>query len=267
MANIQVPDVNMDSYFNSCVDEKIRGSYIHDWLGCKGFADVKRIVELEGWDMGVAQGLALMEKIKIPKLPSVCRKKVWGQTGTAINMGRLYSGSADKCWQSTRKEITKKKTSRRGSVNILIDISANSSITHEQFYWRGALGCLVAKALQSSGRNVRVLAAFSVNGAVCDSGYAGAKNITSVLNIKDYGQHVELNTMFAITALAGAARYYFFKSILSCPAKINSSLGRPSALMTDHFTPILDNNPTIIIENVWTERTALQRASQIIDGL
>ncbi len=267
MSNIQVPSHNMDKYLNSCVNES-KHSDIKSWLGCSGFAEVKRIVELEGWNEGVEKGKMLMDKIVVPKLPSVRRKKIWGQTGTSINMSKLYSGSSDKCWQTTKREITKDRKAKRGSINILIDLSVNCTMTSEQFFWKGALGTILAQALTKSGRNVRVLGAFSVNNWTNNGrDFEGYKNCTSVLNIKDFGQPVELNTMFAITALAGTARYYFFKAMLATSAKVNSHLGSPSPLNTSYFEPILDGNPTILIEDVWSETTALRRAEKIIDEL
>ena len=266
MSNIQVPAVNAAEWADTIRHRSEDSS--ERWLGCRGgVSEVRRLVELEGWALGVAQGQELMEKLVIPKLPSVRRKKCWGPTGHTLNIQRMYSGSADKAWQRTYKDPTLNKTSRRGAINLIVDLTVGSCRNANAFFWKGAITCVLAKKLMQSGRNVRVIGAFSVSGFTDDYYYEGRKNLTMALTIKDYGRPVEYNSMFAVTALAGCARYYFFKSILSLSCKIREGIGRPARLNTDNLEPILDANSAIIIEDIWTREAALARAEKIIEDL
>lgn len=263
MANVQVSEINMPLYMNILGMGKGES-----WYGVTNINDLREIVEIYGsWPEGVNRGKVLMDNIKAPKLPSTKRKKTWGAKGGRINISRMYTGKASKMFRCAKRQFTKDRSNGRSSVNIVIDISANSSIHADSFYWRGALGCVLAKALMESGRNVRVLAAFSVGNFTTNSYYSARRNCTVMLNVKPYGQQVNYNSMFAVTALAGTLRHYFFKSVLSLDTQIKNSIGRVTSVEDDMITPIIDNNPTILIENIWDKYTAIEKAKDILGGL
>lgn len=268
MSNIQVPSINMKLYRKSCLKSGMNEEDKQNWYGCSGVTEVKRIVELRGWPEGVNKGRELMDTIKLPKLPSIRRKLRWGTTGHTLNLSRLYSGQADSAWLGTHKNLTSKRAKRgRTYINLIIDISVNCNVDSEKYFWRGALGCILAKTLQDAGYSVRILVCFSVGDSVLNCKEPGSLNHTIILNVKDYGDIIEYNKFFAITALAGAARYYFFKAILSLDTKIDDGLGSADPINRDTLDYFLDKNTLLIVENIWSKKAALKKAKNLIESI
>jgi len=87
------------------------------------------------------------------------------------------------------------------------------------------------------------------------------------LDVKHYGQRVEYNTMFSITALAGFFRYYFFKAYLSIPFQLDNGIGHAKDISTEDLEFLDDGNPLIVIENIWSEESALRKAKNLLDEL
>jgi hypothetical protein len=240
----------------------------HDetWYGiANGIAGVRDACELYGWKEGVKKGLQAIGKLEVPHLPSIKRKKCKASYGASLDVSRMYSGNFEKMWNTTKREITSNNRSKKCLINLVINISSHCGISAESFFWRGALGCCLARALQDSGRKVRILSALSTQEFTYDAGEArGAKNLTTVIEVKKFDQQVEYNTMFSMTALAGFLRYYCFKAILSVPFKVKDCLGRPSPLRVEAMDYLIDDNPTLIIENVWNAREAIEQSKKLV---
>jgi len=265
IANVQVSEVNMDRWTHTIRNEDV------SWIGIAGGrARLREAVELYGWKEGVDRGLEAFGELTAPKLPSIRRKRGFRDYGHAINMSRVYSGSAHKAWSSSRRELTDKKISKKGLVNVVVDFSTSCRVGSDRYFWRGALGVLLAKALMNSGRKVRILAALSCTGFKSNGNpekSKGEKNLTSIIQVKDFIQPLEYNTMFAVTALAGFYRHYQFKVILSMPCRVGAGLGYPDTVVLDRMAPIIDDNPVIIIENIWDKETAKRKANNIVKEL
>jgi hypothetical protein len=265
IANVQIPEINMSNWRDTIRQES------KSWIGIKGgHAALREAVELAGWPEGVKKGMEVFGELTAPTLPSIRRKRVYKDYGHSINMTRIYSGSAHKAWQSSKREMTNKKMSKRGLVNLVIDFSTSCSVHGDAYFWRGALGICLASALMKSGRKVRILACMSTSRMKADGAgdtKKGERNITSALLVKDFSQPIEYNTMFAVTALSGFYRHYQFKVILSVPFRVNSYLGYPDTLKVERLNPILDDNPVVVIENIWDKETALRKAQNIVQEL
>ena len=265
VANVQVAEVNMERWRDTIRNES------EDWLGIKGGrAKIREVVELYGWSEGVDRGIETFLELQAPNLPSRRKKRCHGSSGHTLNLARMYSGSFEKMWATSQRELTNKKMNNRGLVTIAIDISTSCGISGDAYFWRGALGMCLTKALMESGRKVRVLAcnstrAFKRDGS--EDANLGEKNLTAVVLVKDFNQPLELNSMFAITALSGFYRHYIFKVILSMPCQVDSGLGRPDTLRVENMAPIMDDSPTLIIENIWNKETAVEKASKIMEEL
>ena len=264
IANIQVPKHNMSKWRDTVSHNSYR------WLGVEGGrAKLREIVELYGWQKGVDDGLQALGEISAPTLPSIKKKKCFSSYGHTLNIGRMYSGSLTKAWRSTKRELSAKKYNKKGLTNLIIDFSSNCNVNSEAFFWRGALGIVLAQALMASGRKVRILACCSCDGLKKGraSRKLGEKNLTIAMLVKDYTQRIEYNTMFAITALSGFFRHYIFKAFLSQPYKVTSGLGHASELKISRLNPILDDNPIIMVENIWDKATAIRKANNITKEL
>lgn len=266
MANIQVNDVNMKNY-KSCIgsNDELR---CLQWFGMESLAKLRETIEIYGsWPEGVLKGSALMDVIKAPDLPSVRRKKSWGARGSRLSITKLYNGKINRMYRSVKKEISEGRRNKRQPVNIVIDLTAGAKTHSDSYFWRGALGVVLAKELMKSGRSVRILAGCSIRNFSKDSNYRGRRNFTCLLNVKPYGESVDYNKLFALTGLAGIFRYYFFKSIFALNTPIRDRIGSVCSLDEEMLAPVVDNNTTIIIENVWNEQSALIRAKDILGNI
>ena len=266
MANIQVPECNMEIYRNLVNRYKENQE---DWLGVENLSQLKEIVELYGWKKGVKKGKNIIEQITVPKLPSVKRRKKWGASGQMLNISRMYSGNVNKAWRSTYKELSEGVRAKRSPVTLVIDLCTSAWETSDSFFWRGALGTVLARALQKSGRNVRIIAASRIKNDL--ESYRGSstkdRQHIVLLDVKPYGQMVEFNTMFSVTALAGFFRYYFFKAYLSINASLSSGIGSVEKISEGDLDFLDDGNPMIVIENIWNEESALRKAKNLLDEI
>jgi hypothetical protein len=265
ISNHPVSEANQDTW-----RDYILGSYEEDrslnWFGVNnGIAGVRDAVELRGWEYGVKHGEKTLGVLPVPKLPSIKRRKTRGSSGSALDIHRVYSGDLSKAWESTRREISLNKFSNKGHVNIIIDVGGNCGTSAESMFWRGAAGSLLTKALIASGRNVRVIAVATVVGSV-DTEYEKYQfnNLTTALVVKDFNQYLDLNSLFACTAMAGFFRYYGFKSILSQKRKCLGNLGRAVTVNVDSLDYYMDGSTSILIENIWSEYDAKQRISHLL---
>lgn len=262
MANVQVHKKNMDAWLESSRERK----YAEEWYGVPSLERVREIVEQIGWEEGVKKGLESVGELMAPKLPTYRRKRTNSSYGHSVNVAKLLVGNINKAWRSSKKIQTNSKLARKGLVNIIIDHTASAGVSSEDFFWRGAVGVLLAKAVQASGRKVRLLSGFAVREFTWENA-PGSKYMVCMLEVKKYGQPIEFNSMFSVTALAGFFRYYGFKAILSMPFKIESGLGRAANLQVETLDYILDDSPCIVVENIWNAKTAKLRALELVEEL
>ena len=266
LANQQVSDINRHRW-NDIVIAHYTKSGSTGWFGVGGgIAELRKYCELEGWNEGVQKGLESLGDLPVPKLPSFRRKKIRASSGNALDIHRVYSGDLSKAWESTKREQSLTKMTYRGHVNIIIDLCANCTVSAEAMFWRGAVGCLFAKSLIQSGRHVRVIAAATADRPL-DWGYgreSGYGEVTIATVIKDWNYPLELNSLFASTALAGFFRYYYFKSICALPHSVDSGLGRSTEFKVDHLNYYLDSTTCLIVENIWDKDQAISRSAQFV---
>ncbi len=265
LANLSVHPLNAEEW-ESQVNAKHRS---RDWWGMDGIAEVRKACELFGWEEGVNKGMAAFSELKAPQLPSFKRHRCYRSTGHTFDMQRLYSGKPEKAWRSSKREQSENKLAHRGLVNIVVNIAANCGVSADQFFWRGALAMLYAKALMESGRRVRILAVMPVDGWVESNpnNKRGSKHLMIAVEVKAFGQSLNMQQMFSMTALSGFFRYYGFKAILSTPFKVGDGLGHSVSVVEEILHPLLDENPTLVIENIWTKEAALAKTVEFTKEL
>lgn len=232
------------------------------WTGVSGgVKEIREKVELYGWPEGVQKGLAYLGKLTAPKLPIYKRQNKFYSSGHSINMSRLFSGHPETCWKRSQKEFSENKIAKRGGATIVVDLSANAGVNSESFFWRGALACLWAQALVESGRKCRVLALSNSSNMVSphDNKY---QYIQSIVQVKQYTQPIELNRLFSVTSLAGFYRYHIWKAEASIPVKCKG-WGSARAPRIELLEPIIDNNPVLLISNIWSAESAKAKAEQL----
>ena len=265
LANQQVSDVNM-SYWQDLVTQDYSTYRSTSWLGVPGgIPEVRKYVELDGWEAGVAKGMEALGNLPVPKLPTFRRKKVRAASGNALDIHRVYGGDLSTAWESTKREQSLTKMAFKGHVNIIVDLCANANVGAEAMFWRGAVGCLLAKSLIQSGRHVRIIAAATVENPCGyrnrDRGYG---RVTVATVIKDWNYPLELNSLFASTALAGFFRHYYFKSIMAMPKIVERGIGQAMEFKMEHLNYHIDSTTCIIVESIWNKEQALSRAEAFV---
>ncbi len=235
-----------------------------DWYGMPSVPELRSALELHGWEEGAIVGEEKFGHIKAPPLPSIKRKRCKGSYGHTLNMMSIYNGNFDKAWLTSKKAPSEGRMKKTGNVNVVVDIAGSCTVSAEAFFWRGAVGVMLARALQKSGRNVRILVAGSARGYTREKG-AGTNYICTVVNAKDYGVPITLDSMFAMTALAGFFRYYIFKAWCSQKHVMSQGFGRPRTIDEIDLEPIVDNNPVIIVSDIWNEEHANLVVNELLE--
>lgn len=262
LALAQVPEHNLEVW-----RDYTRKDYRGDarWWGVSGgIPAVRKLVELTGWSDGYKIGMAAIGSFQSPRLPQYKRKRIKSSQGHAIDIHAVMAGNLDRSWEASVKEYTN-SLSMKGHVNILIDISSHGGVSGPQFFWRGAVGCILAKALIESGRHVRIMACDSTTGL-------GSKACYNVINIvtviKEFTSMLDMNRLFSMTALAGFYRYYFFKACLLIDEPVEG-FGNPGALYSKDINHFLDGTPILLVKNIWSRKQAnlkLKELSAKIEG-
>lgn len=261
LANQQVHKNNL-----GCWQETSRQTTgLKGWYGVDSIAELRSIVELYGWPVGAIMGQEKLGHIKAPPLPSIRRKRCKAAIGHTLNMQAIYNGNFDKAWSSSTKENSNKtKMAKKGNVNIVIEVSGSCMVDSGDFFWRGAVGVMLARALQKSGRNVRILVAGGSQNYTSAYG-PGTDYLQTVVCCKPYGQPLSLDRLFSMTALSGFFRYYMFKAWCSQPNRMREDFGSPKSITEQDLEPLVDKNPVIIVADIWNERDALQTVETLLE--
>lgn len=261
LATASVPEHNLDvwrDYVSN--DSEGRG-----WWGIDGGIEaVRKTVELYGWKDGYKRGMEAIGSFKAPRLPQYKRKKVRADQGHALDIHSVMSGQLHRAWEASEKQH-QNVLSMKGHVNILIDVSANGYVGSGSFFWRGAVGCILAKALIESGRHVRVMACDSTTGLGNNRCY---RTINIVTVIKEFTAPLDLNRLFSMTALAGFYRYYYFKACIMIEDKVHG-FGGAGELHAKDINHFLDDTPILVVKDIWDKKQAnskLQELSAKIEG-
>ena len=268
LANIQVSGVN----------EELWSSYMYRhgqdtshqtlrWFGMRTVKELREAVELYGWSKGVAKAKSVIKSFESPKLPQYRRKRVWGSQGHTLDIHRVLAGDLDHAWQSSHREVSN-RLAMKGTVNIVIDIGSNQNVNNITYFWRGAVGLMLAQSLIKSGRSVRIIAVDCTSRATLEDVPNMNKLIIATV-IKGFSESLNINKLFSVTSLSGFYRYYYFKAQLSIPCRANDSFGTAVDFDVDDIDYFLDSSPCLVISNIWSEQQAnskLQSLAKQIEG-
>lgn len=234
-----------------------------DWYGANSILELRTTCELHGWTEGLARGQHILGDIKAPKLPSYKRKRCKGMTGHSLNITAIYNGNFNKAWSTAKKIPTSDRTKKAGKVNIAISIDASCGKSAETFFWRGAVGCMLAKALQTSGRNVAMYTVANQRDLFVNGEFKYSLLLTK---IKDYGYPLEMERLFSMTAYAGFYRYYMFKAMCAFEYKVDGGLGYPNHVSSELIQEaVQDDAPTIIVADIWNENQAKSAINTLLE--
>lgn len=261
LASVYPTEINKERWEQTSTSRIGSPSKMQNWYGFESFEELRWTIEVNGWVEGLSRGVNLFGEIQPPKLPSYKRKRCKGMTGHTLNITSLYNGNFNKAWNTAKKIPTSDRTKRSGKVNIIVQINAYSNVSPEQFFWRGVVGCLLAKALQKSGRNVSIYAGSSSKEQF---EFEEFKYSVTLVKLKDYGYPLEMERLFAMTATSAFFRYYIFKAYCAYPFLLDHGFGVPHQFKGEYIQELLcDDAPAIIISNIWN----LEQAKTALDNL
>jgi len=222
------------------------------WLGVETIDGVKKLTE-RGWPEGLAKAESILDanRLTVPKMKTVKRKRRRGAFGDSIDIHRVNNGDLNRAWEYRKREAG---MPRKGDHVILAsNIGATVNVTSEQMFWRGAVTTIAADMIERSGRSVKIIGYSWSEGVYPRSPVHSCKTI---LKVKDYSDSLDMESVITMLGLAGFFRYYVFKSRLSAPFKASNGLGT-----TVHRVPqeVVDKNAVVIdITDVWNENGAQQ---------
>lgn len=197
------------------------------WWGVPSVKDIIAMKD-EGWHEGVAIIFDLLERLEVPQVASIRRKRIRGDFGDHLDLQAVFRGELDKAWETTTREL--KYHVGLTTTSIFVDISAAYLVQAHEMFWRGAVTVVLADALEKSGRPVRVIAFDTVHRPYQNTWM----DRTTSLMLKDYSDPLHLEKMAMVTGLAGFWRYWFWRSWASAPDTL-----RPGFGYVHHF----DNGP------------------------
>lgn len=232
-----------------------------EWLGVWGVDKAISLLTSEGWEEGVRKGMSAFAGIDPIKLPSVRRKMRRGPVGQRLDIHRVYAGHIDEAWDVMKREGDFSSSLKKTSSTILVDVGANCDVTAEQMYWRGALANTMADALSQSGRPVRIVAYSGTSGLVHNADGKAERLIVACV-VKDFTDPLELNNLYAQTALAASFRLFHLKVMGLGPyGRADSCLGYHWSVGTEMLEDFLGDGQdlTINIADIWTKQAAIEK--------
>ena len=128
-----------------------------DWYGCREAPTAEKLAALclTGWRSGGDRIQEVIDRLDVPRLPSIRRVRRRGDDGDSIEMERVYSGRLDTAWTRT---VLNGPTAPR--VLIVVDAIENGNMDAEKMFWRGAAATSLCASLVRAGYSVEMQSAF-----------------------------------------------------------------------------------------------------------
>jgi len=234
--------------FENTIKEHFNYSGGRSWFGADSEAEIRTIVGI-GWPTGVERarleiGNITMSKSQAMGLSKVRMEKKYGPDGDNFDPDRAHDEDASP-WYSWVKESG--AGSHGQHVRIRVALEAASHYGSDNLFFRGAAACMMADALEESGRSVEILGYMLVDGSYPSK--HGKLFVTFPL--KRAGEPLDLNRIAAISAFAGCFRFFGFQAIANCDAEVAYNWGRTCYDERLPKFPDEDDLHTIDIRNVW----------------
>lgn len=260
LASVDASEINLSSWRATIARHTGSPTEAQSWYGME-VPELRAVSEIHGWSEGSVRGENILGHLKAPILQGIKRKRCKGAIGNSLNPLAMLNGNFDRAWATTKKLATSAVKKRSGNVNVVIDVGGNCSTGADAFFWRGAVGTMLARALQKSGRNVRILCGSRTRGLFLH----GNKQYCCVVECKPFGAMLNLDRLFSMTALAGFFRYYIFKVFCSQNKLVNSAFGSTVSLQPEFLEPLVDGSPLIIVSDIWNERSAINVCNTLLE--
>lgn len=248
---------NRDHYQETLHESRDRG-----WFGDEshirtGEQAIK--VVNHGWPEGLERATRELDKIELPRLPSMRRKRMRGPDGDSLDIHRVNNGDLDRAWHTTKREP--RLVHAGGKITLAVNYTVSAKQLPDEIFWRGALVAFLTDALERTGRRVQIVAHDHVYHFTekLNSSYELCNSIT----VKHFHQPMTLDKIMSTCAYIGFSRTIGFKAILLQPEVCRYSLGK--VMRDSKLLPkvIQDERPILIGDDV-TSLRAMKRAQQNI---
>ena len=195
------------------------------WYGVDGGVKKVRQIIREGWGDGRAKLVKMSDEVLAlnpPQPVSIRRRRVWGDQGDSVDMGRIYSGQFDQAWQRTSR-VTSNSTRY---VEILANPAVNCGTDAEVIFWRGAAALVLADMIQGAGYAVSITAIFASHNLFQESPH----DCLDLVTVKGYADPLDMDNLASVLCLGGWFRDVWFRMATSHDRPIWSSLGSSRAI-------------------------------------
>jgi len=228
------------------------------WLGVSSVSEVLNIVN-NGWPAGLQQFKKYFDKVSLPMVKSVRRRKARGDFGDHLDMQRVYAGDLNRAWEKTERRDSGQLRGNR--VTVLTNSAAAASQNATELFWNGVATALICEALQASGRDYELV--YSHTGYNCmeeeqrTRGHLHPVLSCFAVKLKSFGEPLSLERIASTVVLPGFFRVYGFKMIMSTEDEAADNLGYPRDAEIPH--QVLHNSERVIVVPRTFSETALTK--------
>lgn len=197
-----------------------------------------------GWKAGSAKMTDSVGEISAPRVQSIRRRKVWKDDGDEIDIHRVYAGDLERAWESSERYLT---SGQSRNARLWCQMGFTANYEPDQFFWRGAVACVMVDALENAGYRVEIMGYHASVGTFS----SGAVDWYTRVPIKGFMEPLDIPRVAAVTAHAGFFRSVIFGAMGAAPLKVSAGLGS-----TNHQRPEFVEEGDILVSNIYDENGA-----------
>jgi hypothetical protein len=205
-----------------------------------------------GWREGQDRMTQTISDIDAPRVQSIKRVKVWRDDGDEVDIHRVYAGRLEHAWETTERKLV--DGYGKNYARIWSHVGFNCNFDPEQFFWRGAVACVIADALEEAGYRVQIMGYHQATGVFTDG-----RDYAIRFPIKGFDEPLDIPRVASVTAHASFFRAVVFGTILSAPALAAEGLG-----FTSMQRPPFVDDGDIVIDAITNEAEAREYLAQAL---
>lgn len=230
-----------------------------EWFGV---ADADAVIDAihDGWPEGAKRMRDTIGSVQTTQTAQSIRRVLCrGDHGDEFDIHRAYAGGLDKAW--TRRKRGMRPSSK--GVTLVLHVGGAWTVTAEELFWRGAAAACLADLLSEAGYAVTIIVGAGIR-KLADGRADTAYQYT--VTAKASHMPVDIDTIAAVTALAGTFRVGGFRKIAERPYDIGGHFGTTASL---NLSAIPADSPILVPANVKGREAAeswLAKAIQEITG-
>lgn len=249
------------AYYDESVLNESRSS---TWYGdrCGNGNGALNIVD-KGWKKGLKRAHdEHIDKIALPTLPNIKRKRIRADRGDSLDIHRVYSGDLSRAWQTTKKHP--KATHTGGKVTLFLNYAMVATEESDNLFWRGALAAVLIDHLEKTGRRVQLVCFSATHRHMAND---SDQKLVASLVVKAFHQPMSLDKLFSVAAFAGFFRVVGFRMILNQSGRVTATLGTKDATKLPLIAEDDNNGTCVMIDEDVRSRHDMEREMERIFGM